>query len=194
MAVIKKNAQGGRGSYATLAACVNYADSQGYELRWPTTLIDNRLYVNTQRRKKGETEWEDCNCLIPVEVCDSRGMSVMQALGSALTYARRYSTCGAFGLATTDDDGETSGYKRHGSDGMTSSQQTQIDRILDEFKVAPGFENSFISKILKRNVMYKQLSELDAQQFITAYEQQTKQTKQDHTQTNKEETSHEQQQ
>ena len=125
MAVIKKDARGGRGTYATLAQVVNYVDEQGFDLQWPTQLVDGRLYVDTAVRKKGTDKWIASNCLIPVEVGDSRGMSVMQALGSALTYARRYSTCGAFGLATTDDDGETSGYKKRSVKGMTDEQKTQ---------------------------------------------------------------------
>ena len=53
MAVIKKDAQGGRGTYATLAQVVNYVDEQGFDLQWPTQLIDGRLYVDTAVRKKG---------------------------------------------------------------------------------------------------------------------------------------------
>ena len=153
MAVIKKDARGGRGTYATLAQVVNYVDEQGFELQWPTQLIDGRLYVDTAVRKKGTDKYVSSNCLIPVEVGDSRGMSVMQALGSALTYARRYSTCGAFGLATTDDDGETSGYKKRSTKGMTDEQQ-----------------NGFISSILQRNVAYGKLSEADAAMFIESYQ------------------------
>ena len=32
MAVIKKDARGGRGTYATLAQVVNYVDEQGFDL------------------------------------------------------------------------------------------------------------------------------------------------------------------
>ena len=79
MAVIKKDARGGRGTYATLAQVVNYVDEQGFDLQWPTQLVDGRLYVDTAVRKKGTDKWIASNCLIPVEVGDSRGMSVMQA-------------------------------------------------------------------------------------------------------------------
>ena len=169
MAVIKKDAKGGRGTYATLAQVVNYVDEQGYELQWPTQLIDGRLYVDTAVKKKGTDKWIASNCLIPVEVGDSRGMSVMQALGSALTYARRYSTCGAFGLATTDDDGETSGYKKRSTKGMTDEQQQTIDRILQIMRIPDGQENGFISSVLQRNVVYGKLSESDAATFIESY-------------------------
>lgn len=170
MAVIKKDARGGRGMYATLAQVVNYVDEQGFELQWPTQLIDGCLYVDTAVRKKGTDKWVSSNCLIPVEVGDSRGMSVMQALGSALTYARRYSTCGAFGLATTDDDGETSGYKKRSIKGMTDEQQKTIDQILQSMRVPDGQENAFISSILQRNVAYGKLSEADAAMFIESYQ------------------------
>lgn len=102
---------------------------------------------------------------------DSRGMSVMQALGSALTYARRYSTCGAFGLATTDDDGETSGYKKRSVKGMTDEQKTQIDRILEDCKIPVGQENGFIGNVLQTRVAYGTLTEYQAQRFIDAYRQ-----------------------
>lgn len=170
MAVIKKDARGGHGMYATLAQVVNYVDEQGFELQWPTQLIDGCLYVDTAVRKKGTDKWVSSNCLIPVEVGDSRGMSVMQALGSALTYARRYSTCGAFGLATTDDDGETSGYKKRSTKGMTDEQQKTIDQILQSMRVPDGQENGFISSILQRNVAYGKLSEADAAMFIESYQ------------------------
>ena len=171
MAVIKKDAQGGRGTYATLAQVVNYVDEQGFDLQWPTQLVDGRLYVDTAVRKKGTDKWIVSNCLSPVEVGDSRGMSVMQALGSALTYARRYSTCGAFGLATTDDDGETSGYKKRSVKGMTDEQKTQIDRILEDCKIPVGQENGFIGNVLQTRVAYGTLTEYQAQRFIDAYRQ-----------------------
>ena len=98
-------------------------------------------------------------------------MSVMQALGSALTYARRYSTCGAFGLATTDDDGETSGYKKRSVKGMTDEQKTQIDRILEYCKIPVGQENGFIGNVLQTRVTYGTLTEYQAQRFIDAYQQ-----------------------
>lgn len=171
MAVIKKDARGGRGTYATLASVVNYVNEQGFDLQWPTQLVDGRLYVDTAVRKKGTDKWIASNCLIPVEVGDSRGMSVMQALGSALTYARRYSTCGAFGLATTDDDGETSGYKKRSVKGMTDEQKTQIDRILEDCKIPVGQENGFIGNVLQTRVAYGTLTEYQAQRFIDAYRQ-----------------------
>lgn len=42
----------------------------------------------------------------PISVTDSRGGSAAQAVGSALTYARRYSLQALLGLAAEDDDGE----------------------------------------------------------------------------------------
>lgn len=178
MAVIKKNAKGGRGTYATLAAVVNYADEQGYELEWPTKYISvdghDVLHVNTLCRKKSEKDWEDCDCWIPVEVGDTRGMSVMQALGSALTYARRYSSCAAFGLATTDDDGETSGYRKREGGTMSDEQQQTVDRILEKCMIPSGQENAFISRILNRAVTYGTLTELQAGEFIDSYQRQQK--------------------
>lgn len=137
MAVIKKDARGGRGTYATLASVVNYVDEQGFDLQWPTQLVDGRLYVDT----------------------------------AVLTYARRYSTCGAFGLATTDDDGETSGYKKRSVKGMTDEQKTQIDRILEDCKIPVGQENGFIGNVLQTRVAYGTLTEYQAQRFIDAYRQ-----------------------
>lgn len=59
MAVIKKDARGGRGTYATLAQVVNYVDEQGFDLQWPTQLVDGRLYVDTGRQEEGHGQ-VDC--------------------------------------------------------------------------------------------------------------------------------------
>ena len=168
MAVIKKDMQGGRGTYATLAAVMRAVDELGYEVRWTTRYEGEngeRMYVNTLRRRKGTQEWEDTASWFPAVVGDIKGMSYMQALGSAVTYARRYSTCGAFGIATTDDDGQTSG-AAHRSEAMNDEQKQLIDALLDARQVPDGMENRFLSQVLQQQVNYATLTKSQATRVL----------------------------
>lgn len=46
---------------------------------------------------------------LPLEVRENKGTSIMQALGSAVTYARRYGLQAAVGIVADDDDGNAAG-------------------------------------------------------------------------------------
>lgn len=48
---------------------------------------------------------------LPLMVGEPKGISMMQALGSAITYARRYGLSGAGWVVTEDDDGHAAGHK-----------------------------------------------------------------------------------
>lgn len=174
MAVVKKTVKGGRGNYADLASLVAYANDELHvRVRWATVYLGDRLHQATQVQQDGK--WSDPLCPIPVETGSGSGLTVMQQLGSALTYARRYSLCGALGIATTDDDGQTSGYRRRNVERMTDEQQATIDRILAETNTPPGRENNLLSNVLHRPVAYGTLSMTDAQQVIESYEANKKQ-------------------
>ncbi|NMM98093.1 ERF family protein [Bifidobacterium olomucense] len=169
MAVVKKNAKGGRGTYADLASLMAYVDETLHvKVRFTTVYLHDMLHQATQIQVGDQ--WSDPICPIPVETGDGKGLSVMQQLGSALTYARRYSLCGALGIATTDDDGQTSGYRKRSLESMTDEQQQRIDQILETMRIPPRQESAFISGILQRNVTYGTLTELQARQFIEAYD------------------------
>ncbi len=62
-------------------------------------------------------EWLSSRCVLPAE--GGRGVNAAQAVGSAITYARRYGFAAIVGLGTDDDDGNASGEalrRPHGQD------------------------------------------------------------------------------
>ena len=46
---------------------------------------------------------------IPIVYGESKGLNLMQSMGSAITYARRYGLCAMVGLCPEDNDGATAG-------------------------------------------------------------------------------------
>lgn len=50
--------------------------------------------------------------MLPLVTGEPKGISLMQALGSAITYARRYGLAGAAGVVTEDDDGHGAGQRK----------------------------------------------------------------------------------
>ena len=92
--------------YTDLASINKWLDENGldYYQEVETNPVNGKDYINTWRYINGE--WEDKpkrGC----QVVDATLLGVSnpaQQNGSALTYARRYSLCLAFGLATEDND------------------------------------------------------------------------------------------
>ena len=92
--------------YTDLASINRWLDENGldYYQEVETNPVNGKDYINTWRYINGE--WEDKpkrGC----QVVDATLLGVSnpaQQNGSALTYARRYSLCLAFGLATEGDD------------------------------------------------------------------------------------------
>lgn len=93
-------------AYTDLASINKWLDENGldYYQEVETCETNGKDYINTYRYINGE--WEDKpkrGC----QVVDATLLGVSnpaQQNGSALTYARRYSLCLAFGLATEDND------------------------------------------------------------------------------------------
>jgi len=93
-------------TYTDLASINKWLDENGldYYQEIETCETNGKDYINTYRYINGE--WEDKpkrGC----QVVDATLLGVSnpaQQNGSALTYARRYSLCLAFGLATEDND------------------------------------------------------------------------------------------
>lgn len=82
----------------------------------------------------------------------------MQALGSAITYARRYSIMALFKLAPTDDDAEHAGA---GEPTMTMKKQDPLPPVAPRnFAPTTGNLSDFIIKVGKKYVG-KKLSEVD---------------------------------
>jgi len=69
---------------------------------------------------------ESCEVTIPIE--PSQWMNGAQVVGSALTYARRYSFCGAFGIATADEDDEGQSAGTPGGNGGKKEEPEEPKR------------------------------------------------------------------
>lgn len=65
---------------------------------------------------------------IPLLIGEHKGISAMQALGSALTYARRYGLAAICGLTAEDDDGHAAG---NSAPKTREAPQVQRSRITD---------------------------------------------------------------
>ena len=108
MANIKKNAKGYNYEYTDLAAVNVYIESIGSEYYQEVETTDlGTDYVITYRRDKEETEYRKIRGCKIIDAALSGKNNAAQEAGSGITYARRYSLLMAYGLATTDDDGET---------------------------------------------------------------------------------------
>ncbi len=99
----KKDKKGNFGSYSDLAAVTDAIKgpltAEGFS--WPQTLAveDGMVVVTTHLRRKGV---ELCSVL-PMPVGPKGGA---HAVGSAITYARRYALAALVGVAPEDDDGQ----------------------------------------------------------------------------------------
>lgn len=102
---LTKTGQRKKYSYASLAevieACRKGLSENGLAIMQPTKMVDNRLVVETLLAHSSG-EWIRSEIQI-----DSQEQSP-QGIGSALTYARRYSLTSLLGVASEeDDDGES---------------------------------------------------------------------------------------
>ena len=108
MANLKKNVEGYGYKYTDLAQINNYVESNGWKYfqEIEPTYLPNEIvdYVVTYI-DFGDGKYEKRKCCRVPKATLSGKTNPAQELGSALTYARRYSLLLAFGLATTDDDG-----------------------------------------------------------------------------------------
>ena len=91
--IVKNNSKAYGYNYASLADIVN----QGFTL--PKMRIRPTEFGNFLEYFDGE-EWQ---IGAPIVVPEMKGMNAAQAMGSALTYARRYTAQMALGLACDDD-------------------------------------------------------------------------------------------
>lgn len=99
-----------RSKYADLESCWDacrapLADNEIAVIQTPQVVDGALVMVTTLAHSSGET----MSGTIPVIYGDSRGLNPMQAMGSAITYARRYGLCALVGISPEDDDGATAG-------------------------------------------------------------------------------------
>lgn len=101
---IKKNAQGYGYTYTDLAQIHNELEAQGITYYQYIDVVDGVDYIMTVINDGGVGEKRARRgCRIP-EAKLSGKTNPAQEMGSAITYARRYSLLMALGWATTDDD------------------------------------------------------------------------------------------
>lgn len=107
---ITKNAEGYGYKYADMAQVHDYIDGIGgkYYQYTKTDEYDKKTYVWTHRFPDAAVDVDlDLRGAEVVEAVLSNGkQNPAQAIGSALTYARRYSLYMAYGIAVADNDGE----------------------------------------------------------------------------------------
>ena len=92
--IVKSESEGYGYNYASLSDIVK----QGYELPvMETKVVEGQLYMGWLDK---ENHWHQG---APVIVPEMKGMNAAQAMGSALTYSRRFTAQLALGLACDDD-------------------------------------------------------------------------------------------
>ena len=104
MNTLKKNSQGYGYKYTDLAEIHRHMEEVGLRYYQEIETIDGNDYIVTHILDDTDKVIRKCR---GCQVVKTSGKNPAQEYGSALTYARRYSLLLAFGLATTDDDGET---------------------------------------------------------------------------------------
>ena len=104
MNTIRKNSQGYGYKYTDLAQIHQCLAEVGFSYYQEVETIDGEDYVITHILDATDKVIRKCR---GCRVVKTAGKNPAQDYGSALTYARRYSLLLAFGLATTDDDGES---------------------------------------------------------------------------------------
>lgn len=129
---IAKNVAGYNYKYTDLAEIHSYLESVGcsyYQYIEPMAVGDEVIdYVMTVKVVDGKAEPAVRGCRV-IQAQLKGNSNPAQEQGSGLTYARRYSLLLAFGLATTDDDGEAFSSRKE-AEKITAKQADMIEAML----------------------------------------------------------------
>lgn len=104
---IKKNREGYGYNYVDINAINDWLAEQGISYRQSIQVIEGHDYILTTVFEPEKEPYVVLGCRVPEGPILSGKTNAAQTLGSALTYARRYSLMMAFGLGAADDDGES---------------------------------------------------------------------------------------
>lgn len=196
-AVMKKNRQGYGYNYTDLGATYNYINNELKMEAHPVLEmwqepLETQLglmfgFAKTKYRNKGEKDWSEPEAPIPIIVGveqervgndgnRKKPQPVMQRLGSAITYAVRYSIRTAFGLADTDDDGQLTGFSLD-VPKVSDDNRKRVDTILDAYGyVDEESASNFIRTVLGNpRLSLTRLTDAQARQFIGVVEQRNRQ-------------------
>jgi hypothetical protein len=172
--------------YSTLAACLDacrnqLADNGLAVIQTVQADNDGMMHLFTRLVHGMSGEWIESDYPI---IC---ALDNPQAVGSALTYARRYSLCAIIGIASEDDDGEhatsynnddkggDSGCKNElkpGKAGEAAATQKQIETIEEMTKERGLDALEVVRKFLDKSVdAIDHLSKVQASRMITLMSQ-----------------------
>ena len=131
------------------------------------TILKTRLLFTGQERDYDTVIESD---LVIPDLVPNRG-NIMQALGSAITYARRYSLLAIYGLAGDDDDAEGSAPKekveqKKGISRTPTRPDSQVKKV--EIK-----NNKFMTPAAREEISSKitDLNDLDKSKVLSAFKQ-----------------------
>lgn len=149
---IVKNASSGYGyKYASLADIA----AQGYEIpKMKVVNFENVDYVYFYDKEL--KDWQQGSRIV---VPESKGMNQAQLYGSALTYARRYTTLLALGLAC-DDDVAIENLKADGSD-KTKEPKPIEKATQDQIDIITGYYSPERLEKIYKHYKVKKLAELN---------------------------------
>ncbi len=123
--------------------------------------LDTTLLHNSGQWISGE--------LLVLPKPDSNNFTSAQAVGSAITYARRYSFSAIIGIATEDDDGESAmerpSPKKEVKKTPTVVKETRLQRLLRSVK-AQGYTSEQMKAYLPLKYGVKTSGELTDEQII----------------------------
>lgn len=154
---IKKNAQGYGYKYTDLAEIHNYLESVNCSYIQRTTTQDGVDYIETLRCIDGEWEKDWLRGSRVIQATLTGKNNPAQEQGSGLTYARRYSLLMAFGLATTDDDGQLLT-----KDTINEASIKALKQIISN----KNLSNEYVLSILD-NHNYKKLADIKYEDLMT---------------------------
>lgn len=188
---VRKLSKGYGYVYADMATIHDELEKQGitYQQKVEFNASANADYIWTKITGDGYTDEWLCGCRIIVG--DGRGMqSAMQGMGSAISYARRYSLLAALGWATEDDDGATAGegspeqsYSRGGIDLAKFKAEVESQTTADGVRkvYAPFMVGSYTDKqrAMLQEICKKRISQLDDIETAKDVERMNKYTKEE---------------
>lgn len=118
-----------RSKYADLtsvwSACRPALAKNGIALtQWPLASSDNRLHIITRLAHKGE--WMQARFSIPVDKANAHGV------GSAITYAKRFTLSAVLGIVADDDDDGNAASKSPAGGGQGKALKQAAEEIAEQ--------------------------------------------------------------